>query len=205
VTGETRNVVAAIMAGGQGARIGGAPKGRLVVAGETIVARQLRSLRARFSRIVIVTNDPNSWADLGLPMIPDRVRPGGGPLAGVDAALAALAADESDIVCVGGDMPFLHPVALELVRDHAPFSDAVVPRVGEHAEPLFARYHRRCADIARDQLSRGSFKMTDFLARVQVSWIEEKQLRSIDPDLGFLANVNTPEDLVRAERLAQGS
>jgi molybdopterin-guanine dinucleotide biosynthesis protein A len=191
------HVIAVILAGGQSARFGGKPKGKLLVHGERIVDRQLRNLRAVFPRVLLVTNDPPTWAELQLPMVSDRVPAGAGPLAGIDAALAALMPHETSAVCVAGDMPFLEPHALAFIRDHDQDADAVVPLVGRHPEPLFARYHRRCAAAVRDQLQERRFKMSDFLARIQVTWIGEATLRALDPNLTFLANVNTPEDLAR--------
>ncbi|HEY0713530.1 MAG TPA: NTP transferase domain-containing protein, partial [Polyangia bacterium] len=150
---ERRKVAAAIVAGGAGRRMGGVDKTKLVIAGQTILERQLAVLKPRFSRVFLVTAPPSdnpaplhTRLPARLHEVHDRGAPGRGPLAGIEAALAALSADEDAVVCVAGDMPLLQPALLELVRDQAPAALAVVPRLGRdrRPEPLLARYQRGC-------------------------------------------------------------
>ncbi|HXU79907.1 MAG TPA: molybdenum cofactor guanylyltransferase [Polyangia bacterium] len=190
--------VAAIVAGGKAERLGGQPKGLIEVEGRRIVDRQLEALRAVFDRVFMVANDPVPWSDLGLSIVNDRIV-GAGPLAGLDAALDALRPGEEDVVCVAGDMPFLDPRALELLRDHRP-AQAVVPRVGGHLEPLFARYARTCAPHIFRAIVEGRWKTQALLAELDVAYLDEAVLRAIDPALRFLTNVNTPEDLALVAR-----
>lgn len=189
------SVAAAIIGGGKATRMGGRPKHLLVVEGRRIVDRQIDVLRLTFGTVFAVANDATLWADTGLRVYPDRFPGGAGPLAGIDAALAALPADATSVVCVACDMPYLDPRILELIRDREPEADVVMPGVGGRPEPLFARYGRACADAVRAQLDSGDFKVTRFLERVRVAWLEEEELRAIDPTLRFLSNVNTPSDL----------
>lgn len=184
---------AAIVAGGKADRLGGQPKGLLMVEGRRIVDRQLEVLRAVFDRVFLVANDPAPWAGLGLEIVPDRV-PGAGPLAGLDAALGALAGDEDQVVCVAGDMPFLDAQILTLLRDHPP-AQAVVPRVAGRPEPLCARYARACLPVVQGALAEGRLKTQAVLAELETAYVEESTLRAVDPALKFLTNVNTPEDL----------
>jgi molybdopterin-guanine dinucleotide biosynthesis protein A len=186
------SVAAAIIAGGKAQRLGGQPKGLITIGGRRIVDRQLEALRAVFDRVFLVANDPAPWSDLPVAIVPDRV-PGAGPLAGLDAALAAV---DSAVVCVAGDMPFLDPRALALLRDHPP-AQAVVPRVGGRPDPLFARYDPSCAPVIARALAEGRLKTIALLDELAVAYLEESILRGIDPDLRFLTNINTPEDLVR--------
>jgi molybdopterin-guanine dinucleotide biosynthesis protein A len=184
---------AAIIAGGKAERLGGQPKGLIEIDGRRIVDRQLEALRAVFDRVFMVANDPGPWSDLGIAIVPDRV-PGAGPLAGLDAALAALAPGEEAVACVAGDMPFLDPRALALLRDHPP-AQAVVPRVGGLPDPLFARYARSCAPIIARALAEGRLKTRALLAELDVAYLDEPALHAVDPTLRFLTNINTPEDL----------
>jgi molybdopterin-guanine dinucleotide biosynthesis protein A len=187
--------VAAIIAGGKAQRLGGQPKGLLVIEGRRIVDRQLEALRGAFDRVFLVANDPAPWGDLGLVIVRDRLA-GAGPLAGIDAALAAMNDDEPAVVCVAGDMPFLDGRALALLRDHAPASAAVVPCVAGRPEPLCGRY-ARCAGAIGQALAAGRFKAADLVASLDVTYLDEPTLRAIDPSLRFLTNVNTPDDLAR--------
>jgi len=187
-------VAAAIVAGGDARRLGGAVKPLLVVEGRRIIDRQLDVLRPLFARVVIVANDPAPFAGLEVPVIPDRVGRGRGPLAGIDAALAWLPPDADAVVCVAGDMPFVSPAVLRALRD-APPADAVAPRPNGKLEPLCARYARALAPAIAGALAAGELAVHALLARPGVAFLEGDELRALDPTLLSFANVNTPGDL----------
>jgi molybdopterin-guanine dinucleotide biosynthesis protein A len=191
------SVAAAIVAGGAATRLGGVAKSTLIVGGRTIAERQLEALRAAFSRVLVVANDAAPWAGLGLEVVGDRF-PGAGPLAGVHAALAATA-DHAGVVCVAGDMPFVAPALLELLRDHAPDAAAVVPRVAGRAEPLLARWGRAALPVVEARLAAGERAVHAVFAALQTAWLDEPALRAVDPALRSFANINTPEELRRAQ------
>jgi len=218
--GRGHGVAAAIIAGGRGTRMRGdrahAPaaagageaKALLVVDGRRIIDRQLEVLRRCFDDVLVVANDPEIAAALGaeagVPVVADRVSGGLGPLAGLDAALAALPDGAGAVVCVAGDMPFLSRPLLELLRDHAPGATALVPWIGGRAEPLLARYARACAPIVREQLGRGDYAMKRLADRLSATFLGEEALRAVDPDLRSFVNVNTPADLAAAGAEARG-
>ena len=185
---------ACILAGGRGARMGGLAKGWLEVGGVPIVVRTRALLEALSGDVFVVANDARYDA-LGLRVVPDVADfAGQGPLAGLLTALEA--AREPDVLVVACDLPALAPGLLALLAGE-PAADAVVPRVGGHAEPLVARYARAAAPTIRRHLTQGARKMTSFLADVAVRWLEEPALRAVDPALASFANVNAPEDLAR--------
>jgi len=189
---------AAIIAGGRGTRMGGQVKGRLVVGGHCIVERQLEALRAVFDSLIIVANDPEPWRDTGVAVVGDRW-PDAGPLAGIEAALAHFAAaGAKTVVCVGGDMPWLRPALLRLLRDAPPEAAAVVPRAGGQPQPLLARYAVRLQPIIAARLAGGRRAVHRLFDEVDVTWLDEAALRTVDPALDSLRDVNTPADLDRA-------
>jgi molybdopterin-guanine dinucleotide biosynthesis protein A len=157
--------------------------------------------------VLVVANDAAPWADLGVDIVADDpAHRGAGPLAGVHAALAATAG-HTGVVCVAGDMPFVAPALLALLRDHAPGAAAVVPRVGGRAEPLLARWSAACLPVIAARLAAGRRAVHDVFDSVATTWLDESALRAVDPDLRSLLNVNTPADLERARALegqAQG-
>jgi molybdopterin-guanine dinucleotide biosynthesis protein A len=191
----TAGCAAAIIAGGAATRLGGLPKSTLVVEGRSIAERLLEDLRAAFPRVLVVANDAAPWEGLGVEVVPD-VHRGAGPLAGVHAALVATAA-HAGVVCVAGDMPFVAPALLALLRDHAPDADAVVPRVAGRAEPLLARWGHACLPVVDAQLAAGERAVHAIFELVHTAWIDEPALRAVDPVLRSFTNVNTPEDLRR--------
>lgn len=197
---EAAPVAAAIIAGGAATRLGGLPKSALVVDGRSIAERLLEALRATFPRVLVVANDPAPWAGLGVEVTPD-VHRGAGPLAGIHAALTATAA-HAGVVCVAGDMPFVEPRLLELLRDHAPGADAVVPRLVQRfegrPEPLLARWSGACLPVIEARLAAGARAAHGVFDVVRTVWLDEPALRAVDPALRSFTNVNTPEELRRA-------
>jgi molybdenum cofactor guanylyltransferase len=188
-------IAAAIIAGGAATRMGGATKAGLDVDGRSIAARQLEALRREFGRVVVVANERGPWDELGVEVHADLFR-GAGPLAGIHAALVATA-EATGVVCVGGDMPFLEPALLALLRDHAPEADAVVPRVGGFPEPLLARYGRSGLPVIEARLRTGARAVHEVFGAVTTAWLDEAALRAVDPALRSFTNVNTPADLAR--------
>lgn len=182
---------AAINAGGKATRMGGRPKSFLSVGGRRIIDRQLDVLRPRYAEIIIVANDPPLYWPLGLPVVPDVVRDAG-PLAGILAALLAVRAER--VVVVACDMPHISDAALALLDEGD--EDVVIPIVDGRHEPLFARYGRACVAPIRAALEAGKRKATCFHREVRVREIPQERLRVVDANLSFLANCNTPEDLL---------
>jgi molybdopterin-guanine dinucleotide biosynthesis protein A len=196
-------VAAAIIAGGRALRLGGVAKPFIEVGGRTIAARQLEVLRPMFRRVVAVVAggaDGAPWSALGVEVLADAAD-GGGPLAGVAAALAAVPPEDA-VVCVAGDLPFLAPALLAAVRDRAPGADAVAPRAGGVPQPLCARYAARLAGEARARIASGRLALHDLLAGRAV-WVEGEDLRALDPGGEGLLNVNTAADLARAQAVAR--
>ncbi|MEP6653871.1 MAG: molybdenum cofactor guanylyltransferase [Myxococcales bacterium] len=212
-TGISRSAVvaAAILAGGQGRRLGGVDKSLLVVDGQRIIDRQLAALRPLFELVVVVVAPgPPPGHDLpGVAVIQDRRGPQLGPLAGLDAALAWLPEQCESVVCVAADMPYLVPAVLAHLRDAPPHTaQAVVPMLRNggrpQAQPLCARYHRSITAAVAHQLDSGKRAMHTLLADVAsvcgpdaVVWIDDGALKLLDPTLATFRNINSPDDLDR--------
>jgi molybdopterin-guanine dinucleotide biosynthesis protein A len=193
-------VVGVIQAGGRSTRMGGQPKALLEVGGHRIIERVIAALVPVLGDPLIVTNSPELYGFLGLPMVGD-VRPDHGSLGGIYSGLAAVAGDAAFTVAC--DMPFLHPDLVRLVVERAASGDVVVPRVADQFETMHACYARRCLPAIEDELAVGRLKIVGFFSRVQVVEIPESAVRAIrDPALAFM-NVNTPDELDRARDLAR--
>lgn len=195
----------AVLAGGAARRYGGTPKGLLGVGGRRILDRVVDAVQAvTGAPPLLVANAPDAaaWRP-DLHTIPD-VRPGFGTLGGIYTALTAGA---GAVLCVAWDMPFvtegLLRALVERMRD-GPF-DAVLPESSgkRGLEPLCAVYGPACAAAIARRLESGDLKAISFHADVQVGIVPLAQIRGFgDPDELFF-NVNTPDDLARAEALWQ--
>ncbi|WP_426756014.1 molybdenum cofactor guanylyltransferase [Myxococcus sp. Y35] len=186
-------VTLAIIAGGQGRRLSGVPKGLLVAEGRTVLERLL-VLASRFGDVLLVANAPEPYARFGLRTVADVV-PGKGAPGGVHAALVA--ARTPWVMAVACDMPFIAPEVPGVLLDGADEDvDAVCFEVGGRLEPLLAVYRSALASAWGEALAVNP-SMRELLSRVRTRLLPEDVLRAVDPTLRSLANVNTPEDLER--------
>ena len=187
-----------ILAGGASRRMG-RNKALLELAGQTLAERVREALRPLCGEILLVANDPEPYAFLDLPVVPD-LEPGQGPLMGLYSGLNAASGQLALAVAV--DMPFLTPDFLRLLIEHAPGYDVVVPEADGQLHPLCAAYRpATCLPAIADALARGQRRLIAFHPQVRVRRLPETELRRISPDLRTLMNVNTPAELDRARRL----
>jgi molybdopterin-guanine dinucleotide biosynthesis protein A len=83
--------------------------------------------------------------------------------------------------------------------------DAVVPVVDGYEEPLHALYHRRCLPAIEARLAAGQRRVISFMPDVRTRYVQEDQLRAVDPQLHSFFNTNTPEEWAEAMRLLSGA
>jgi molybdenum cofactor guanylyltransferase len=190
---------AAILAGGRARRLGGRDKSRLVVGGRTILARQLDLLHRLVPSVVIVANEPEQFADAGVPVLADLV-PGSGSLGGIYTAVSGAAGPVLVLAC---DMPFVTAPFLARVIEAGADADITIPRGPDGYHPLCANYGPACAGPLRARVERGALKVVDLLADVRVRELGPDEIAPFDPDGMLLLNVNTAGDLARAERAAR--
>ncbi len=206
-----------ILAGGLARRMGGGDKPLLRVGGRPMVAWLIDRLAAELpgGRAAIRLNAngaPERLAALGLPVIADPVGGFAGPLAGVLAGLEAAAGVGAPwVLTVAGDTPFPPDGLLRRLRDRrdAEAAEIVLAATrdadGEtRAHPTFGLWAAALAPALRRALvEEGARKVVDFVHRR--AWALEP-FEGRDPATGLDAffNVNTPEDLARADAAARG-
>lgn len=187
------DVTLAIIAGGQGRRLSGVPKGLLEVEGRTVLARQL-ALAPRFGEVLLVANAPAPYARYALRTVGDVVPDKGAP-GGVHAALSS--AHTPWVVAVACDMPFVSMEVLRVLLDaRGDDVDAVCFEAAGRVEPLLAVYRAALARVWRATLSEDP-SLRQLLSRFRARLLPEAALRAVDPTLRALVNVNTPEDAAR--------
>jgi len=191
-------VTGVVQAGGKSTRMGGRPKALIQLGGRSIVERVVAALTPVVDDVLVVTNTPELYAFLGLPMVAD-VYPDHGSLGGIYSGLSAAGEIAFTVAC---DMPFLHPEVVRLVVARAGEGDVVIPRVGEQYETMHAAYGKACLPHIEERLRTGRLKIVGFFDRVRVVEIGEAEIaRFRDPAVAFM-NVNTPDELERARALA---
>ncbi len=194
----TRNpqTLGLILAGGRSRRMQGQDKALLTVRGETLLAHVIRRLAPQVDALALNSNAaPEAFAAYGLPVIPDHLPGFLGPLAGIHAGLRHY--PQAHLVTVAVDLPFLPP---DLVtRLHAGLGAkpcAYVSDGDRHA--LAMLWSPGMAASVEKYLQNGGRSLKDFLA------VHGQAVRFDQPqDRGLFCNLNTPDDLARAEQDTQ--
>ena len=194
-----------IQAGGASTRMG-RNKANLPFLGTPLIQRVIHRLQPIADQILIVTNHPDEYPDLDIPMLPD-VRSNLGALGGL---LTALVHAEQDFVAnVACDMPFVNPALLNFFLDMITAdsgADVIIPRTKHGYEPMHAVYRRAsCLPAVEQALDLGQRRMISWFDQVQVRAIPEPVLTRFDPLQRAFINLNTPEDFQMAEALARSS
>jgi molybdenum cofactor guanylyltransferase len=193
-----------ILAGGRARRMGGADKTRIRVGGATILERVLARLRPQCARLVLNANDGAPFVEAGLPVVADSVPDFPGPLAGILAALDFAAAQTPDIAWVlsaPSDCPFL-PRDLVAHLHHARRDAGAMiacAASGGRRHPVVALWPVALREELRRAITQvGARKVGEWSARFTLA-VAEWPVEPVDP----FFNVNTPEDVGEAERLAE--
>lgn len=189
-----------VLAGGESRRMGGINKALLELGGVPIIQRVAATLARVFPETILVTNTPEEFDFLGLPMFRDLIR-GFGALGGLYTGLRSCREDLGFFVAC--DMPFLDDRVIRHMVELAGKHEVVVPRIRGHLEPLHAIYSRNCVPHIEMLMAKGDLAIINFFRAVDVLEVGETELAVFDPGLLFLMNVNTPEDLRTARKLVR--
>lgn len=188
-----------ILAGGLSSRYGGENKAFLRVGGIRILDRLFAAYTELFDEIILVTNNPLEFLEWDAMIVSDifSVR---SSLTGIHAGL--FYASYPFAFFSACDTPFLKKEIIETVLEHIDTAaDLVIPQTSAGLEPLCAAYSKRCLKPAEDHLRAGKLKIQMALNKGRIKRIPEERLREKDPELVSFFNINTPEDLERAEQL----
>jgi len=199
-------VLGTIIAGGLSSRFG-SPKALALVDGRRVIDRVTDALSGVTRHVVAIVNDPALAAAFGLPHRGD-VHAGAGPIAGLHAALGWAEEDGFEAaLALACDLPFVSTPLLRMLCTTAAETqaDAVLPESDgpRGVEPLCAWYSTRCLPAIRSALERGDHRLIGFHSAVRVARVPLERVRTCgDPALLF-ANLNSPADRDRADRVAR--
>jgi molybdopterin-guanine dinucleotide biosynthesis protein A len=186
-------VTGVILAGGKSTRYG-TNKAFAEVQGVRLIERTIRVMGSVCPRLLLVTNTPAEYAYLQLPMVEDLIK-GLGPLGGIYTGLEVI--EDENGLFVACDMPFLREDLLRYMVTLRGDFDAVVPRIDWMVEPLHALYTKKCLPSLRKFIRSQELQILKFFQKIKVRYVEEEEIRKIDPDLKSFFNINRPEDLER--------
>lgn len=192
-----KDVSGIILVGGKSTRYG-QNKAFVKIDGVCLIDRVIQVMRSLFQDIILITNTPHEYAHLGLPMHADIVK-GLGPIGGVYTGLSVISDEAAFFVAC--DMPFLNKELIRYIIESRTHFDVVVPRISGMVEALHALYGRRCLPAVQELIDSRQYQTLRVFNQVSVRYIEEAEVRRIDPDLKSFININRPQDLRRLESL----
>ncbi len=197
----TISLTGIILAGGLSKRFDGRNKAFIEIGGKRIIDRQVAIYRKLFEQIILVTNAPVAYMNIDALIISDHYDQRSS-LNGLHAGLLAAAHDY--VFCTACDTPFIDDrLAACLIEHIDPKVDIIVPSTSAGFEPMFAIYKKTCLPAMAWQLEHDLHKIQGLFRKLRVKMIPESKLRAIDPELVSFFNINTPADLVLAEKLSQ--
>lgn len=191
-------MIGVILAGGQARRYAGAIKPMLEVDQRTIFDRQCEVLHQLCDRIVIAAQQPVTWSTL--PVVLDSIA-GGGPLAGIHAAIQA--GNNGWHLVVAGDMPNLRVDVLALLvariaSANAVGAGAIAFMLDARPQPLCTLFHHRATAVIAQRLAAGHNKVAAALLdpAMATCFVDETAVRALDPALACFHNINSPSDFL---------
>ncbi len=192
----------AILAGGNSQRMG-QDKAIMPFRGETLVRRVLDRLAGLAAEAIVIASESQKYLSLGIRIVPDLL-PGRGSLGGLYTAL--FSASQPAVAVVACDMPFVNADLLAHQRDilFSDNMDVVVPSSRKGLEPLHAIFRREtCLPAVREALDAGEQRLISWFPRVRVRVLLPEETNPFDPRGLMFFNVNTPEELAQAEKIAE--
>lgn len=190
---------AIILAGGQSSRMG-TNKALLQLKGKTVIEGMVERLENIVDDILIVTNTFEDYAFLHLPMIEDK-RKGKGPLAGMEAGLAATQTERNLIVAC--DMPFISVELGQYLLSCLGEYQAAVPEISGQLHPLFAAYRKDVNEAVTQSIEENQLRIRHFLHNIHVKIVSKELLQSleIDHEELYLFNMNSPDEYHKASNM----
>ncbi len=211
-----KNCSGVILAGGENKRMP-VLKAFIEVQGQKIIERNLKIMEQFFKQIFIVTNQPEAYSYLGIPLLGDtyNIR---SPITGIFTSL--LNSSNHWVFISACDMPFISKQIIRYMDSQKSNFDAVVPKSplppftkgrnlgtnrprwvvprgvrGDYIEPLLAFYSKRLLGSMEKVILTEKRGIKDFLKNKKVKYITSKEIKKIDPEAKSFINLNTPEDI----------
>jgi molybdenum cofactor guanylyltransferase len=195
-------VVGLVLAGGRSRRMAGGEKAFAALAGRPLIGHVIARFAPQVATLVISAHgDPARFAAFGAPVIGDPVADHAGPLAGLLAGLDWAAAHRPEarfVASVSNDVPFVPRDLVDRLADaigRASADLACAASLGRRHPTAGLWPVALRGALRRAVVEEGVRKVEDWTGRYRAAVVDFS-----DPAGDPFLNVNTPEDLMRAER-----
>ena len=167
------------------------------LAGKPLLAHTIDRVRPQVSKLAL-NGDGHDYDRFDLPVFPDVITGKLGPLAGILTAMEwAGGLGDGRVLTVSGDTPFV-PDCLAARLAQASKDTIALSYVEGRSHQICGLWPTALAQDLRSVLQAGdSYRVRDFLQRHKTVNIEFPKQNGIEP----FFNVNTPEDMAKAEQI----
>ncbi len=190
-TSLIKGITGVILAGGKSSRFG-SNKALAEFNGLPLIETVAGRLKNIFPRLIIISNSPDEYSYLGLPIYEDIIK-GLGPIGGIRTGLESIEDEWGFFTAC--DMPFINEGLIRHMADQRGTFDAIVPRVDWKMEPLCSIYSKNCIPEINKLISNEITQTIKAYENLNVRFIEEEIIRSFDPELRGFLNVNRQTEL----------
>jgi len=192
------DITGIILAGGRSSRLG-KDKGLCTLKGKSLVSYAVGILKPLCSNLMISANRfPEEYAAFGFPVISDQVEDIG-PMGGIYSCLKK--SNTQHNLLLSCDTPFVNTDVFRLLLKEVENFQVVCPAHETFlTEPLSAYYNTNVLGDLEEAIRKKEYKMMRFFKRIRFKSVNIDQNLSFFNDHLFL-NLNTPEDLEKAEGL----
>ncbi len=200
---QNPQLTAIVLAGGKSSRIGSnQDKAILKLNGKCLIDIVISKLKHIVGNNIIIVGPPEKYPSYKQ-VVPDLFNQRGF-LVGLYSGLKASTSRYN--LVVGCDMPFLKVELLQYLGDKIDSNDIIIPRYAKsYIEPLCAIYSKDCMEIMKRNIEAGILSIRKIFPYLKVEYIEEEEIKRVDPDFNSFFNINSKEDFIRAEELIKGN
>lgn len=186
-----------ILAGGKSKRLGYKNKAFLQIGNKSIIERVIDTIYGVADEIILITNSPDDYEFLGLPMFGD-IFPDSGSLGGIHTGLVNSQTHQN--IMVACDMPFIGSQLLKYLMEQSKGYDIVVPVTPDGYHPLCAVYSKNCIEPAKLLIESKNLKIINLFQYLKVNKLDFNE-HSLCYEENMFFNVNTEEDYIKAVNL----
>ena len=154
------------------------------------------------SEVILVARNMSQAADYAryvpslVHIVTDKI-PDMGPLMGLYSGLCAMQSSHALVTAV--DTPFLQSSVISFLLSEPLDEQLLIPIVNDLPQVLLAVYPHTILATIEEQLHARRRDPRALLEVAKVHFIEEEQLRAVDPQLRSFVNINTPEEFTSSK------
>ncbi len=196
-----KNMTGIILSGGKSTRMG-ENKSLLKLGGKTVIERVVNLMQSLFSQVYLITNTPDEYEFLQIPMYEDIFKYKG-PIAGIHSGLKASETKKNFVVSC--DIPLMSEEMIQYIIDYKTDKPITVCTADGFVQHLIGKYDKEIVPFAeeilinytmtelRSQNQRNRHcKMLPLLDKVGAEIIDAEKLDFYSEYMFF--NMNRPED-----------